>query len=182
MKLAILGESSADEAALHAVVEGLLDGHVELSDLPPLRSRGWPSVRDVLPSVMKHLHYHSDADALVVVVDSNSSPPHASAHGATPEEQCRFCQLEAVTEGTKRQLRPVGEAAWLLESRSASHFKNELKRSVYGTERPSLDHERDQAVAEIRRLVDGGFLPTLEAAFPGGFGELAHEVRRWGAL
>jgi hypothetical protein len=41
-----------------------------------LRHRGWPTVRTVLPAVLKELHYHTDADGFVLIVDSNGSPPH----------------------------------------------------------------------------------------------------------
>ena len=74
MKVAILSESSADDAALRILVDGVLGVRTEEIDLSgTLRSRGWPAVRTVLPVVLKYLQYRTDADGLVVVADSNHS-------------------------------------------------------------------------------------------------------------
>ena len=65
MKVAVLSESPPDEAAIAILVEAALDASVERVAGPPLRSRGWPSVRSILPVVIKHLHFRTDADGLV---------------------------------------------------------------------------------------------------------------------
>jgi hypothetical protein len=52
-----------------------------------------------------------------------------------------------------------------------------LKELVYGTDRPSLEHETACAVAEARRII--GDLPAIESAFPAGFGLMAREIRSW---
>jgi hypothetical protein len=72
MKVVVLSESSADEAAIRVLVNGILGRETE--DVPslPLRSRGWPSVIKVLPTVIKFLYYRTDAEALVVIADSDS--------------------------------------------------------------------------------------------------------------
>jgi hypothetical protein len=55
MKVAVLSESPADEAAIRIMVDRLLGQETHPVALPPLRSRGWPSVREILPSVYKAL-------------------------------------------------------------------------------------------------------------------------------
>jgi len=108
MKVAILSESAADDAAIRILVDHLLGTRTQAPKMPPLRSRGWPSVRQVLPKVLKHLHYHTDADALVVVVDADASPIHKIAHvGPGPcVEACRLCALRANVDLTMRDLQP----------------------------------------------------------------------------
>ena len=210
MKLAVLSESSADEAALRVLIDGILRRQTERVSLPPLRTRGWPSVREILPTILKHLHYQSDAEALVLVVDSNHSPPHEFAHdqpGGVSIE-CRLCQLRQVTEQVRRQLTPVpnraplklaiglavpaieawyrvgrdpqvSEAAWTvgLHTGVFPYSKNELKRAVYGTDRPPLPIEEARALQEADRLAANPGL--LEEKFSVGFGTLAREVRAW---
>ena len=108
MKLAILSESPADEAALRVLVEGVL-GH-PFPFLPPaFRSRGWPSVAQVMPAVIRHLHFGTDATGLVVVVDSDDSVVHTADHDR-PEyfhPQCRLCQLRAIFRQTIKRLPPA---------------------------------------------------------------------------
>src|SRR4051812_24290344 len=109
MKVAVLSESSADEAAIRILVNGILGGQTQ--EVPPLsyRSRGWPSVIRVLPAVLKYLHYRTDADAVVVIADSDDSPIHQSAHDQAGGEdaQCRLCQLREVVYLETRRLVPV---------------------------------------------------------------------------
>ena len=69
MKVAILSESPADEAALRELVAGVLGDGVHFT-APGLRARGWPQVGQLLPAVIRHLHFNTDADALVVVAGS----------------------------------------------------------------------------------------------------------------
>jgi len=99
MKVAIFSESSADEAAIRILVEGVLGTQTEMpSSMPPIRSRGWGAVLRDLPMVLRHLHYQTDADALVVVLDSDRSPVHrpAGCESAKPVKKCRLCQMAAI--------------------------------------------------------------------------------------
>lgn len=109
MKVAVLGESAADESAIEILARAILGRPTEPVAGPRLRSRGWPSVANDLPTVIKHLYYRTDAEGLIVVVDSNSSPVHELAHeeqsGANPG--CRLCRLQEVASVTIAQLRPV---------------------------------------------------------------------------
>ncbi|MGD2108714.1 MAG: hypothetical protein PVI86_04920 [Phycisphaerae bacterium] len=210
MKVAILSESAADEAALRVLIDGILKVSTEPVAPLRLRSRGWPSVRDILPSVLKHLHYQTDAEALVVVVDSDNSPIHSAEHDAPngQEGDCRLCQIRSLVQETLSRVKAVpnrqplktaiglaapcieawyccgdadaSEAAWARQLETGTNLRQrrlELKRKVYGTDRPSAELETRCAVEQAKRLVQD--LPQLERQFPNGFGPLARDVRGW---
>jgi hypothetical protein len=108
MKLGILSESPADEMALQVLVEAVTEEAIEITQ-PSLRARGWPSVVQVLPAVIRHLHFNTDVEGLVVVVDADDSVVHLPAH-ETPgyfHPQCRLCQLRAVFRQTTKKLPPA---------------------------------------------------------------------------
>lgn len=211
MKVAILSESPADEAALAFLVEAVLGESLQPVQ-SGLRARGWPNVVQILPAVIRHLHFNTDADGLVAVVDADDSVVHTAAHEAEGyfHPLCRLCQLRAVFRRTAKKLPPargrtrllrgigvavpaieawylcgrddmVTEARWLDgQSRGQPPYtRRELKQRVYGTDRPSLPLETEQAVAAVRR--HGRDLRRLEADFPGGFGLLAADLRGWRA-
>lgn len=109
MKLAVLSESSADEAAVRILVDGVLGRQTQPIDYFQPRTRGWPFVLHVLPNVIRHLYYRSDAEALAVVVDSDDSPIHQEMHeqpGGT-EKGCRLCQLREAVARVQKQLNPI---------------------------------------------------------------------------
>ena len=112
MKVAYFAESPADQAALKIFTEAILGRQSETISHAGLRHRGWPSVRTVLPAVLKELHYHTDAEGFVLVVDSNGTPPHLPAHEPpqAPEPQCRLCQLRRIANEVLRQVRPRAQA------------------------------------------------------------------------
>jgi hypothetical protein len=110
MKVAVPSESAADEAAVRILIDGILG--LETEPVPPhpsLRTRGWPSVSQVLAVVLKHLHYHTDAEALALVVDSNHSPVHRASHDQPggADAVCRLCHLRETVGRVISQLRPV---------------------------------------------------------------------------
>ncbi len=211
MKVAVLSESSADEAAIRILVEGVLSKPTQLVLPSSFRSRGGiDSVFKILPRALKELHYHTDADALVVVVDSDHSPVHQVIHeqpgGA--EQNCRLCRLGQTITDVQENLTPVpghssvktaigvavpaieawylcgrnpqvSEAAWIngLQSAIEPYTRLQLKRDVYGTERPSLALETECAVMEAQRLAQD--LSRIEKRFPNGFGSLARALRSW---
>jgi hypothetical protein len=129
-RLALLGESVVDETAMAILAEAVIGGPFERVQ-PNLRARGWPSVLQILPAIARHLHFHTDADALVVLVDADDSEPHTDVHEAPGyfHPRCRLCQLRAVfrratktlppAHGRRRVLRAMGLAvpaaeAWYL--------------------------------------------------------------------
>ena len=208
MKLAILSESLADEQVVRVLVEAVLREPVKVVT-PSLRARGWPSVAQVLPAVIRHLHFNTDAAGLVVVVDADDSVLHTAEHEREGyfHPQCRMCQLRAIFRQTTKRLPPargrarllrcvgiavpaieawylcgrdesVTEQAWLAgqAARKPPYTRAELKMRVYGTDRPSLMHEIECALAEVRRFRQD--TRRLENDFP-GFEALAKDLRSW---
>lgn len=115
MKVAIYSESPADEAALRILVNALLETATEPICLPWLKSRGWPSVKENLGKVVQHLYYQTDAQGLVVVVDSDTSPlpTHPPQQPADAEDKSRICQLQRLVDLTQSQLASVPKRAAL---------------------------------------------------------------------
>jgi len=110
MKVAIFSESSADEAAIRLLLDGLLGEKTVAPRMPPIRSRGWNAVLGSLPMVLRHLHYQTDAEGLVVVVDSDRSPAHAEAHDqpGRRDPKCRLCEMLSIVDGIKHQFQRQG--------------------------------------------------------------------------
>lgn len=208
MKLAILSESPADEAALRVLVEGVLGEPVQLVQAA-LRARGWPSVAQVMPAIIRHLHFNTDAEGLAVVVDADDSIVHTEAHDAPGyfHPQCRLCQLRAVhrqtvkklppARGRERVLRGVGVAvpaieAWYLCGREevvseASWLQGQVDGKPPYTRRDlkwrTYGTERPSLSHEIDcALVDARRhardTRRLENDFP-GFRSLANDLRKW---
>jgi hypothetical protein len=75
----------------------------------------------------------------------------------------------------------VSEAAWErgMATGVLPYDVRELKRRVYGTDRPSRAAETETAVREATRLSQPEALALLESRFPIGFGTFARDVRRW---
>ncbi len=208
MKLAILSESPADEAAIAVLVEAVLGAPYQRVQ-PNLRARGWPSVAQVLPSIIRHLHFNTDADGLVVVVDSDDSVVHTPAHDAPDyfHPQCRMCRLRAVfrqtakrfppAHGRSRVLRGVGIAvpaveAWYLcghdEQVSEAAWAVGLDTAVTPYTRAQLKArvygtDRPSLQWETKRALEEAHrhrldLRRLENDFP-SFAALANDLRSW---
>lgn len=105
MKVALLSESPADEAALRVLVAAVLKKEPRFV-APGFRARGWPNVGQLMPAVLRHLHFNTDTDLLVVVVDSDDSVVHTRPHDAPGyfHPHCRMCQLRAVYRQTTKKL------------------------------------------------------------------------------
>ena len=187
MKVAILSESSADEAAVRVLVEALLEQPTEPVALNP-RSRGWPSVLQVLPKVLLHLHFHTDADGLIVVVDTNGSPLQAPAPdepaGAGPiprSEQLLAAVREFHNRHPERPGRPplqvaIGVAApaieaWYLCGRDQRASEVSWIREMREGARP-----RDR-VNGMKQTVYGTDRPSLELETEHAVQE-AHRIAR----
>jgi hypothetical protein len=104
MKVALLSESPADEAALRVLVGGIIPPPKFVA--PGFRARGWPNVAQVLPAVIRHLHFNTEVDLLVVVADADDSVVHDASHDRPDyfHPQCRVCQLRAVFRQTTKKL------------------------------------------------------------------------------
>ena len=136
MKVALLSESPADETALRVLVGAVLKVTPRFV-APGFRARGWPNVAQVMPAVIRHLHFNTDTDVLVVVVDADDSVVHLAEHDRPGyfHPHCRMCQLRAVhrqttkklpaAHGRARVVRAIGVAvpaieAWYLCGRDAT--------------------------------------------------------------
>jgi hypothetical protein len=208
MKLAILSESPADEAAVAVLVEAVL-GRPFVRVQPSLRARGWPSVGQVLPSIIRYLHFNTDADGLVVVVDSDDSIVHTTAHDAPDyyHPLCRLCQLRAIfrqatkklppARGRERVLRGIGVAvpaveAWYLCGRDETVTETGWISGQESLRSPYTRRELKQRVYGTERpnlqheteialretRRHARDLRRLENDFP-GFASLAADLRRW---
>jgi hypothetical protein len=153
MKIAVFSESPADEQAVRVLVEAVLGRPTNPVSLAGLRSRGWPAVLRTLPTIIRQLHYHGDADGLVVVADSDDSPIHDPSHeveGAAARD-CRLCQIRSQIAAVQRQLTPVSSRpplkvaaglavpaieAWLLVGSDVHVTELAWSRSLSSTSRP----------------------------------------------
>ncbi len=109
MKVAILSESPADEAAIRILIDSIIGRQTQLADTSQFRRGGVTRVFKILPAILKHLHYRTDADALIIVVDSDRTPVHKPEHeqaGGT-DEKCRLCKTRQIVGSVLGQLRPV---------------------------------------------------------------------------
>jgi len=210
MKVAILSESPADEAALRILAAVIVAKAVEFPDLPlRLRPGGWPSVHNLLPTVIKHLYYHTDTNALIVVVDSDNSPAHDAAvdREKCSGAGCRLCRLHQTVERVDAILKPttrppltvaIGLAvpaieAWYLcgidqhatEAAMLRRLKSErhvhLKNAL---KRQVYGTDRPGLVLETSKAVEAasrlaGSLDALSRHFPCGFGSLLSECKAW---
>jgi len=117
LRIALLGESLVDESALGILVEAVL-GAPFVRVQPNLRARGWPSVLQILPAIARHLHFNTDADGLVVLVDSDDTEVHTAAHEAPGyfHPRCRMCQLRATFRRATKTLPPAHGRAKVLRA------------------------------------------------------------------
>ncbi len=108
MKIAVLSESTADEAAILILIEGLLGTKIDPVSLPAPKTRGWRGTLSAVRPALFHLHYRTDAEAIVVTVDSDESPVHHQGHEQPGggDLDCRLCQLRAIVTDAQRDLRP----------------------------------------------------------------------------
>ena len=113
MKIAVLSESSADEAAISVLIEGLLGINVERVPMPAPKTRGWQGVLFGVDPALRYLHYRTDVDALVVTLDSDLSTVHRREHEepGSDDAGCRLCCLRrtiALVQGSLRQRQGCG--------------------------------------------------------------------------
>jgi hypothetical protein len=202
MNVAILCESDADAAALRVLTEAILEMPIAPVTIPR-RHSGWPAVRNLLTAIMKGA-YWSEADALVVVADSDESPVHSDAHLQTREPKCRFCYLREEPDACIGTLsrrasgRPfqvvIGLAvpcleAWLLADRNphvsetawitgVAARKPPYTRQALKTELYGTD--RPSLALETTKMQEAAqrvVIQQLEVRFPNGFAPFAQALR-----
>lgn len=206
MKIAFFSESPADEAALKIIVAGILGEEFEETDLPnTIERRSSSHVDKLLPNVIKGVFYWTDADALIVVSDSDDTSVHTKEHETELNEQCRLCQLRKAVAETVSNLKGertfrvavgvpvpaieawflcsinphVNEATWIRKQNGEriSYDRKSLKVELYGNDRPAIEILKEKAIESAERLVED--LEQLEKLFPQGFGCLINEIRGW---
>jgi hypothetical protein len=209
MKIAFFSESTADEAALTILVSGILGEEVEQSDLPVnVQARSSSRIDKILPAVIRALHYRSDAEALVVVSDSDDTPVHIASHNEQPNPACRMCQLRTAVKETIANLSPVsGKAilkvaigvpvpaieAWYL-CRINPHVnegswirKQNGEKIKYDRKKLKIqlyETTRPSLELETELAIESATrlvqeLAELEQFFPQGFGAFADEIKSW---
>ena len=207
MKIGYYCESPVDRAALAVFKEGILGEKPEPISMD-LEARGVTGVFRALVGVFVGVHYASDAEGLVVVVDSDDTEVHAAAHDKLEggEQRCRFCQIRKIIEQAKRRLKPrqgqpelkvaIGLAvpaieAWYLVG-NKNHPVGEAAFATAG--QPPLNRKHlkkvvygterpslelaTQCAASAARRIN---INAIETAFPVGFGLMAKEMRSWKA-
>lgn len=109
MKIAVVSESPADEAAIKILIDTILGHETELVAAPRLRPGGWTHVLKLLPSIFKHLHYNSDAEGIAVVVDSDNSPVHSQNQSKDEQchSECRLCLIRHKLKTSLQEVSPV---------------------------------------------------------------------------
>ncbi len=106
MKIVFFGESPADQAALSVFTEGILGKCPKLTDMD-LEGHGVTGVLNALAGVFRGVYYNSDAEGLVVVVDSDDTELHDLDHDKLPEgsKGCRLCQVRKIIAQARKHLR-----------------------------------------------------------------------------
>jgi hypothetical protein len=181
MKIAILSESPADEAAVRILVEAIVGEPVSLAEVRNRRPPGYSGVLKALGVVFRSLYFTPDADGLyadglVVVVDANGSEIHTQGHdtGSVMCGDCRVCALRELVREERRRLpivagRPrlrcaIGLAvpaveAWLLSAREPG-----LAEEVWNAARREQPPREPRKRARLKELAYGTTRPTLELA------------------
>lgn len=208
MKVAYFSESSADESALRIITESII-GSTEPVVHHGLRQRGWPTVRSVLPAVLKELHYHTEAAGLVLIVDSNGSVPHDSGHHGDALG-CRLCALKRICDETLNRTRPrsgqpslkvaIGLATPTIEAWLLCGVDPHVTEAAWINGLKQRPGNMPYTKSELKRKLYGTSHPslaleteTMEAAatrlsadlsrledlFPHGFGALIGVLRTW---
>ena len=107
MKIGYYCESPADQAALAVFTEGILGEPPEPISMD-LEAHSVPGFFSALDGVFRGVHYNSDGEGLIVVVDCDDSEIHDAAHNQPGGggERCRLCQARKIITLARRQLKP----------------------------------------------------------------------------
>jgi hypothetical protein len=204
MKFAFISESPADEAALHAFCETLIARPLTRITSPVRVPGGWQALMQRLPPALRAIRYKTEADIVVVTIDSDGSdlmpdsptnrfsqlqeiitqnlapPPPPIPPIPTASRHLRAISGIAVPAieawWLAHKYPEISETAWLERRKHASAYdKLELKRRLYGTERPALSHETRRMVCAAREAARNPDM--LSKKFPQGLATLIREIR-----
>lgn len=174
MKVAVYGESPADEAALRILVDALLGSPTQRIGFPWLKSRGWPSILQNLPKVVQYLHYQTDAEGLVVVVDSDKSPLPAQPlqRLAESDDPSRLGRLQRAVDLVAARVAPVphrpelklalGLAVPTIEAWYRCGLDARVNETAWTRALQSSEYAYD--ASRLKRAVYGTDRPPLELA------------------
>lgn len=173
MNVAVLSESPADETALRILVDSILGIKTQATEFRGLKARGAQAVLDSLPAVIRHLHYRTDADALVVSIDSNGFPIHTPEHDkpGQQDKRCRLCQLRAIVSKMRHELPPrahraelkiaAGLATPAIEAWYLCGRRQHATEAAWARELAVGVHAPTAIRGKYKRLVYGTELPLL---------------------
>jgi len=210
MKVALISESEADEAAVRILVEAVLG---EPIDPVPLRhrTRGWNAIPGTIAAAVPAIYYNCAAEGLVVVLDSNSSPIHAGPLGGLCEDiRCRLCMARRGLERALSKLRPVAHRgplrtavglavpaieAWYLCGKDPNVSENAWVQGLAEDRVPYTRNQLKQRAygtdrpslaletecATRESLRIASDLDLLVKKFPIGFGALRSDLGKWRA-
>src|SRR4051812_31690428 len=104
MKIGYYCESPADAAAMAVFTEGILGERPDPINLD-LASHSVPGFFSALDGVFRGVHYLSDADGLVIVVDCDNTLVHDLSHDPSTENPgtCRLCQIRRIVDRARAQ-------------------------------------------------------------------------------
>ncbi len=210
MKIGFYCESPADRAAMAVFTEGILGEAPEPISMD-LEAHSVPAFFNALPGVFTGVHYNSDAEGLIIVVDCDDKEPHDSDHDAAKDaSHCRLCQVYHLIAQTRQRLkrregRPplkvaiglpvpaieawylvgknaqVGEAAWWVGLKSGPRPFTRPQLKQWVYETDRPSLELETACAVREARRVIQDIQAIEAAFPAGFGSMAAEIRSWKA-
>ncbi len=208
MKIGFFSESPADQAALTVITEGILEEPSEPINMD-LLAYGVTDVLRNLDGIFRGVHYGSDAEGLVIVVDCDDTELHEAAHDTHGSgDRCRLCQIRGIIAQAQKTLksrsgRPplkvaIGLAvpaieAWYLVGREhqigEAAWRVGLAASRLPFTRPRLKElvygtdrpspERAIECALREARRNINNIKAIELAFPIGFGLMAQEIRSW---
>ncbi len=211
MRIAFYSKSPSDQAALALFTQGLLGAPPEPVQNMDLQAHGVTSVLKGLDGVFRGLHFNTDAEGLVVVVDSDDTELHNASHDAPAVgTNCRLCQVRNIIEQARRRLKPrpgraelkvaVGLAmpaieAWYLVGKNHEVGEAAWKVGLPAGKRPFTRKqlkmlvygtERPSLELETKCAVKEasriiGDIKAMESRFPDGFGPMGLEIRSWAA-
>jgi len=155
-----------------------------------------------LQFVIPYLYYKTEAEGLIVLADSNHSifQPEGSNERLFQLQRQVENQVSRLKHLSGRPLLRVAVGiavpaieAWLLHpqrsgineevwrkgllSKQYPYSKLDLKRHLYGVDRPSINLETMKMTEAATMLCS--HLSQLESQFPVGFGSLAQGLRQW---
>jgi len=209
MRIAIVSESPADEAAVKILVDAIVGSESELFSFRT-RPNGWTRIFDLLPNIIKHLHYGTEVEALVVVMDSDESPVHDNVHDGPYSQnlECRLCRLRETVRSELSRVRPLATKAALKTALGLAvpaieaWYRAGLDAHVneVAWNRKLLGEDVSYDKRSLKKDAYGSYQPSLniettaavaaakrltenldllEQLFPNGFGSLLRDLRSW---